>query len=117
MAKPPLTRAELIELFWQSEAPAQLAEACSAYRALFYRFQPFTISEHPGLPPADVGMLSPPPEEVLFYLEGRPFGPDEMFVTVCANGMALVRPFPLSQREFLPAHYPLDFEEEAAALS
>lgn len=97
-----LSREELVELFWQSDAPRDLSKFCSGYVLHFYRELPAPpISYRPALDDELYDLSKTRPEQVTFLLDGRPFG-EIMYLAVTCDGHVIVPPFPLSQRENLP---------------
>lgn len=100
-----LSRDELIDIFWQSDAAIRLKD-CSATK-VFYM---------PALPPVTVGYEPDPdeiidwphPKEVLFYLEGQVFG-RELYVAVLADNtpcpVVIVPPFAITDRDKLPTMF------------
>lgn len=109
-----LTRAELVKLFWESDAPERLATVCSITVVCFYRQPEFKITPFPE---PFIDMTIERPEEVHFQLQARDFGDAEPWIAVIANGHVIVAPFPLSQLPYLELSHPLNYELEASNLS
>jgi hypothetical protein len=109
------TRAELVKLFWESDAPKALSQFCTMHRLIAYKLPEFRITTEPE--PLDYAIdLRDCTEEVIFHLEGRTFGNDEIWISVIAKGMVIVAPIPLAQREFLELSRPTCAELEASNL-
>lgn len=101
----PLTRDELVDIFWQSDAPLEMSKFASMFRALFYRklpFEPVTIKpDYDAL--CDLSKLHP--SEAIFTMAGQPFG-ETIYIAVLCGRHVIVPPFPIEQRENLPNMFP-----------
>lgn len=97
-----LSREAATKVFWQSFAPAILADRGSIARILYADdLPPVSLA-----PPAayDFDEITPH-NEVFFYLEGQSFGRN-LYVAVMHEGDIIVPPFPIEQRENLPSMRP-----------
>lgn len=110
------SRRELVEIFWSSHAPQSLSEWVAATRVLWMHLPAMKVNL--TFRPEEEQFIYPdrPHRETLFYLEGRPFSPTEMWVSVMADGMTIVPPFPLSRRGELPKMQPADIDKELERL-
>lgn len=98
-----MSREELVELFWQSDAPQSLADFCSAFACHFIRTEPMSfISERELLDPS---VRLPAHEVAMFQLAGQPFG-DTLYLSVLCGQHVIVPPFPIQSRELLPKMFP-----------
>jgi hypothetical protein len=106
-----LTREELIDLFWQSDAPEALSKFASIHRCFFYERAPIKITYEPD-DLLDLSMANP--KAVHFTLSGQPFGAT-LYIAVVCDDQIIVPPFPLEQREDLPNMFPSKEAPRAAS--